>query len=207
VLYQSRPARWTGRHGYLLPLSTNLALLFVVATLTVNPTLFLPALFAPHYGFLSRLAARGLAYEYTELPARQYGDFVDALREIGREVRVDAEARGMSHSASLATIVAGATALEIPDLYVYDNLVGVRQACPTLDRAEMYRAADYIELMLPRFRSADRQLGALKPVLQPVADVAFEFDGRTEHLVAYFNPAAIHTPVPTTLHGACPPGR
>jgi hypothetical protein len=107
----------------------------------------------------------------------------------------------------MATIIAGATATEIPDLYVYDNLIGVRQNCPTLQRSEMYRAADYIEFMVPRFGPIERQLGILTSTAVRVSDVKFEFDGRTEHLMAYFNPMAAHTPVPAKLHDPCPPGR
>lgn len=71
----------------------------------------------------------------------------------------------------------------------------------------MYRAADYVELMVPRFGPIDRLLGSLKSTVTPISDIAFTFDGRTEHLVAYFNPSASHTPVPSKLRDPCPPGR
>ena len=139
-------------------------------------------------GFLSRMAKRGFAYEYTKEGAAVYGDFIDALRRTGRAIAEDAEARGISRTASLATIIAGATSNEIPDIYVYDNLVGVRRNCPTLQRQETYRAADYIEFMVPRFGRLDAQLGPLKPTAVLVSEVEFEFDGRKERLYAYFNP-------------------
>jgi hypothetical protein len=178
-----------------------------VHSYTVNPTLFHPSLWEPHYGFLGRIARRGLAYEYTKLGAAEYGDFIDALQQTGRAVAADAEARGIAQSARLATIIAGATSNEITDIYVYDNLVGVRRNCPTLLRGETYAAADYLELMVPRFGPLDAQLAILKPVATRVSDAAFEFDGRTEHIMAFFNPVATHTPVPTRLHDPCPPGR
>jgi hypothetical protein len=203
----TRPATRVGHRGFALPLAANLALLLVVYTHTVNPTIFHPSLFEPHYGFLARLDRRGLAYEYTKLPAPAYGDFVDALQRTGRAVGADAHARGISRSASLATIIAGATTAEIPDVYVYDNLVGVRQNCRTLERQEMYRAADYLEFIVPRFGPIDRLLGPLKSTATPVSEIAFRFDGRMEHLVTYFNPSASHTPVPSRLRDPCPPGR
>jgi hypothetical protein len=203
----TRPLNRIGRWGFVPPLLANLALWTIVYSHTLNPTLFLPSLFEPHYGFLSRLDRRGLSYEYTKLPASTYGDFIDALRLTGRAILVDAEARGISRTARMATIIAGATATEIPDLYVYDNLVGVRQKCPTLQRSETYRAADYIEFMVPRFGPIERQLGTLASTAVRVSDVKFEFDGRTEHLMAYFSPMAAHTAVPAKLHDPCPPGR
>jgi arabinofuranosyltransferase len=203
----TRPLTRIGRWGFVPPLVSNLILWIVVYTHTLNPTLFLPSLLAPHYGFLSRLEKRGLSYEYTQLPAPTYGDFIDALRGTGRAIRADAEVRGISRSASLATIIAGATTVEIPELYVYDNLVGVRRNCPTLQRSEMYRAADYSQFIVPRFGPVERQLGSLTSTLVRVSDIAFEFDGRTEHLIAYFNPTAAHTPMPARLHDPCPPGR
>jgi hypothetical protein len=198
---------WIRRWGFVLPLAVNLALLLVVHSHTVNPTIFHPALFEPHYGFLSRMAGRGLVYEYTKEGAWAYGDFIDALKRTGRAVGADAQARGIAASARLATIIAGATTVEIPDVYVYDNLVGERRNCPTLPLPEMNRAADYLELMVPRFGPIDRQLGPQKSTATVVSDVAFTFDGRVEHLVAYFNPSASHTPVPRKLRDPCPPGR
>ena len=206
-LRSTDPARWARRWGWAAPLGANALLFAIVHSYTVNPTLFHPSLFEPHYGFLSRIAARGLAYEYKKLGAVEYGDFIDALQETGRAVRSDAAARGISHSARLATIIAGATPNEIPEIYVYDNLVGVRRNCPTLQRAETYVAADYIELMVPRFGPLERQLGPLENAAVQVSDVPFEFDGRIEHLVVYYNPLALHTPVPAKLHDPCPPGR
>jgi hypothetical protein len=191
----------------VLPLAVNLALLLVVHSHTINPTIFHPALFEPHYGFLSRLAARGFAYEYPKEGAWAYGDFIDALQRTGRAVRADAQARGIERSARLATFIAGATTPEIPDLYVYDNLVGERRTCPPLDLREMYRAADYLELLVPRFGPIDSQLGPLKSTATRISDIAFAFDGRTEHLEVYFNPSASHTPVPSKFRDPCPPGR
>lgn len=206
-MWLTRPMTGIGRWGFVAPLTVNLALLLVVHSYTVNPTIFHPALFEPHYGFLARQARRGLAYEYTKEGARFYGDFIDALRRTGRAVVADAEARGIARSASFATIIAGATSVEMLDTYVYDNLVGVRRNCPTLQRADTYRAADYFELMVPRFGPLDRQLGELESTVIPVSDIEFEFDGRKERLVAFFNPTALHTPVPRKVNDPCPPGR
>lgn len=203
----TQPMIRIGRWGLIPPLAVNVALLIVVHSYTVNPTIFHPSLFEPHYGFLSRLAKRGFAYEYTKEGAAAYGDFIDALRATGRAVLADAQARGISRSASLATIIAGATPSEILDVDVYDNLVGVRRNCPTLQRAETYRAADYVEFMVPRFGRLDVQLGTLISTAIPVSDIEFEFDGRKEHILLYFNPTALHTPVPNKLHDPCPPGR
>jgi hypothetical protein len=203
----TQPMRRIGVWGLVPSLATNLALWIVVCTLTLNPTLFLPSLFEPHRGFLSRLEKRGLAYEYTRLPAPKYHHLVDALRDTGRAIRADADARGISQSTSLATIIAGATATEIPDIYIYDNLVGVRENCPTLERPEMYRSADYIEVIEPRFGPLERQIGTVASTVVSVSDIPFEFEGRTEHLVVYFNAAATHTPMPARLHDPCPPGR
>ena len=203
----TKPSKRARRWAFLVPLTANLALLVIVYSYTVNPTLFHPRLFEPHYGFLSRMANRGFAYEYTKESAAAYGDFIDALRNTGKAVLSDAEARGISRSASLATIIAGATPNEILDVYIYDNLVGIRRNCPTLQRAETYRAADYIEFMVPRFGALDAQLGALKWTAVRVSDIEFWFDGRQEHMVLYFNPTAQHTPVPAKLHDPCPPGR
>jgi hypothetical protein len=206
-LRATHPAEWLRRWMVVGPLSANIVLFAIVHSFTVNPTLFHPSLFEPHYGFIDRLDRRGLSYEYTQLGAVEYGDFIDALRHTGRAVAADAEARGIAQSARLATIIAGATPNEITDIYVYDNLIGVRRNCPTLQRAETYRAADYLELMVPRFGRLDAQLGPLEGTATRVSDVEFEFDGRREHLMAYFNPSALHTPVPARLHDACPPGR
>jgi arabinofuranosyltransferase len=203
----AQPSVGLSRWAFVPPLAVNLALLLIVHSYTVNPTLFHPALFEPHYGFLSRMAKRGFAYEYTREGAAAYGDFIAALRRTGRAIAEDAEARQISRSASLATIIAGATPNEIPDIYVYDNLVGVRRNCPTLERQETYRAADYIQFMVPRFGRLDTQLGGLKSTAILVSEVEFEFDGRKERLYAYFNPLALHTPVPKKLHDPCPPGR
>jgi hypothetical protein len=203
----TQPVIWIRRWGFVLPLAVNLALLLVVHSHTINPTTFHPALFEPHYGFLSRLAARGFAYEYPKEGAWAYGDFIDALQRTGRAVRADAQARGIERSARLATFIAGATTPEIPDLYVYDNLVGERRTCPPLDLREMYRAADYLELLVPRFGPIDSQLGPLKSTATRISDIAFAFDGRTEHLEVYFNPSASHTPVPSKFRDPCPPGR
>ena len=203
----TRPLARTRRLGFVPPLVANLTLLWIVATYTINPTIFHPSLFEPHYGFLTRQARRGLVYEYTKESAWAYGDFIDALRRTGRAVLEDAQARGISRSASLATIIAGATPNEIPDLYVYDNLVGVRRNCPTLKRAETYQAADYVEFMVPRFGSLDAQLGLLQGPAIRVSDVEFVFDGLNQHMLAYFNPSAFHTPVPAKLNDPCPPGR
>lgn len=206
-LQATSPARWGRRWGWVAPLGANAVLFAIVHSYTVNPTLFHPSLFEPHYGFLYRIAQRGLAYEYTRLGAVEYGDFIDALKATGRAVRADAAARGLSHSARLATIIAGATPNEVPDVYVYDQLVGVRRNCPTLQRMETYLAADYLELMVPRFGPVESQLGSLTHAAVQVSDVAFEFDGRIQHLVVYYNPLALHTPVPAKLHDPCPPGR
>ena len=177
-------------------------------THTINPTIFHPSLFEPHYGFLSRLAKRGLVYEYTKESAWAYGDFIDALRRTGRAVLADAQARGISRSASLATIIAGATPNEIPDLYVYDNLVGVRRNCPTLRGPKPTQAADYVEFMVPRFGSLDAQLGSAEVHGNSCLGRRRSSSmARTEHLVAYFNPSASHTPVPSKLNDPCPPGR
>jgi hypothetical protein len=210
VVYAMRITRplTRARHvGVVPPLVANLALFWIVATYTINPTIFHPALFEPHYGFLSRQANRGLAYEYTKESAWAYGDFIDALRRTGRAVLEDARARGIPHSASLATIIAGATPNEIPDIYVYDHLVGVRRNCPTLKREETYQAADYVEFMVPRFGSLDALLAMLNGEAIRVSDVEFEFDRVHTHLFAYFNPSARHTPVPLKLNDPCPPGR
>ena len=206
-MWLTKPSAWVRRWAFTVPLATNLVLLAIVHSYTVNPTVFHPRLFEPHYGFLSRLARRGFAYEYTQEGAAAYGDFIDALRNTGKAVLADAQARGISHSASLATIIAGATPNEILDVYVYDNLVGIRRNCPTLQRTETYRAADYIEFMVPRFGALDAQLGPLKETAIRVSDIPFWFDGRTEHMVLYFNPAALHTAVPARLHDPCPSGR
>jgi len=203
----TRPARWTRRWHFVAPLTANVILFVIVRSYTVNPTLFHPSLFEPHYGFLTRIARRGLAYEYTKLGAVEYGDFIDALKQTGRAARTDASERGISSTASLATIIAGATPNEIPDVYVYDNLVGVRRNCPTLQRAETYAAADYFELMAPRFGPLQVQLGPLAGSAVLVSDVEFEFDGRRQHIMLYYNPLALHTPVPAKLHDRCPPGR
>jgi arabinofuranosyltransferase len=203
----TQPVIWIRRWGFVLPLAVNLALLLVVHSYTINPTIFHPSLFEPHYGFLSRLAERGLVYEYTKEGAWAYGDFIDVLQRTGRAVRADAQARGIARSARLATIIAGATTDEIPDVYIYDNLVGERRHCRSLPLPEMNLAADYLELMVPRFGPIDSQLGPLKSTATPVSDIAFTFDGRTEHLVAYFNPSALHTPVPSKLRDPCPRGR
>src|SRR5262249_54870509 len=112
------PITWIRRWGFVLPLAANLALLLVVHSHTVNPTIFHPALFEPEYGFLSRMAARGLVYEYPKEGAWTYGDFGDALQRTGRAIRADAKARGVERSARLATFIAGATTTEITDLYV-----------------------------------------------------------------------------------------
>jgi len=207
ALRATQPMPLLRRWGFAGPLSANVVLFAVVHSFTVNPNLFHPSVFAPHYGFLSRMAQRGVVYEYTNLGAAEYGDFIDALQQTGRAVAADAEARGIARSARLATIIGGATPNEIPDIYVYDNLVGVRRNCPTLLRAETYRAADYLELMVPRFGPLERQLGDLAATATRVSDVEFEFDGRKEHIVIYFNPVATHTPVPAMLHDPCPPGR
>jgi len=61
--------------------------------------------------------------------------------------------------------------------------------------------------MVPRFGRLDVQLGLLNATAKPVSDVEFEFDGRREHLMVYFNRFASHTAVPARLHDACPPGR
>jgi hypothetical protein len=206
-LRATQPMQSLQRWGVVGPLSVNLILFAIVHSYTVNPTLFHPSLFEPHYGFLARIARRGLNYEYTKLGAVEYGDFIDALQQTGRAVAADAEGRGIARSARLATIIAGATPNEITDIYVYDQLVGVRRNCPTLLRAETYLAADYLELMVPRFGPLDAQLGVLKATATRVSDVEFEFDGRREHLMVYFNPLASHTPVPAMLHDPCPPGR
>jgi hypothetical protein len=203
----TEPVIWIRRWGFVLPLAVNLALLVIVHSHTINPTIFHPALFEPHYGFLSRMAGRGLTYEYTKEGAWAYGDFIDALQRTGRAVRADAQARGIARSARLATIIAGATTDEIPDVYIYDNLVGERRKCPSLPLPEMNRAADYLQLMVPRFGPIDRQLGPLKSTATRVSDIPFVFDGRVEHMVVYFNPSASHTPVPTRLRDPCPPGR
>jgi hypothetical protein len=203
----TRPARWIRRWHFVAPLTANAILFVIVHSYTVNPTLFHPSLFEPHYGFLTRIARRGLAYEYTKLGAVEYGDFIDALKQTGRAVRADADARRMSSTASLGTIIAGATPNEIPDIYVYDNLVGVRRNCPTLQRADIYAAADYFELMVPRFGPLQVQLGPLAQSVVLVSDVGFEFDGRRQHIMLYYNPLALHTRVPAKLHDACPPGR
>ena len=156
------------------PLAVNLVLLLVGHSYTVNPTIFHPSLFEPHYGFISRLAQRGLVYEYTREGAWAYGDFIDALQRTGRAVGADAQARGIARSASLSTIIAGATAAEIPD--VYDLRQSGRVNGGTAARfqlPEMNLAADYLELMVPRFGRLDRQLGPLKSTATPVSDIAF----------------------------------
>ena len=206
-LRATRPSQLLQRWGVLVLLSANLVLFAIVHSYTVNPTLFHPSLFEPHYGFLFRIAQRGLTYEYTKLGAVEYGDFIDALQQAGKDVAADAETRGIARSARLATIIAGATPNEITDIYVYDNLVGVRRNCPTLLRAETYLAADYVQLMVPRFGRLDVQLGVLNATAKPVSDIEFEFDGRREHLMVYFNQFASHTLVPARLHDPCPPGR
>ena len=206
-LLATQPTPSLQRWGVAGSLTANLVLFAIVHSYTVNPTLFHPSLFEPHYGFLSRLERRGLAYEYTKLSAVEYGDFIDALQQTGKAVTADAEARGIARSARLATIIGGATPNEIPDIYIYDQLVGVRRNCPTLQRMETYLAADYLEFMFPRFGPLDAQLGVLKTAATRVSDIEFEFDGRREHLMVYFNPLASHTPVPTRLHDPCPPGR
>ena len=73
------------------PLTANIVLFVIVHSYTVNPTLFHPSLLEPHYGFLTRIARRGLAYEYTKLGAVEYGDFIDALQQTGRAVRARCE--------------------------------------------------------------------------------------------------------------------
>jgi len=206
-LRATQPMQPFQRWGVAAALTANVVLFAIVHSYTVNPTLFHPSLFEPHYGFLSRIERRGLAYEYTKLGAVEYGDFIDALQQTGKTVTADAEARGIARSARLATIIGGATPNEIPDIYIYDQLVGVRRNCPTLLRAETYLAADYLEFMFPRFGPLDEQLGLLEPRATRVSDVEFEFDGRSEHLMVYFNPLALHTPVPARLHDPCPPGR
>lgn len=206
-LRATQPTEALRRWMVVGPLSANIVLFAIVHSFTVNPNLFHPSLYEPHYGFLSRLERRGVTYEYTKLGAVEYGDFIDALQQTGRAVGADAEARGIARSARLATIIAGATPNEIPDIYVYDNLVGVRRNCPTLLRTETYRAADYVELMIPRFGRLDQLLGDAKPSATLVSDVELEFDGGREHIVIYFNPLASHTPVPAMLHDPCPPGR
>lgn len=206
-LRATRPMPSLQRWGVPVLLSANIVLFAIVHSYTINPTLFHPSLFEPHYGFLSRIARRGLAYEYTKLGAVEYGGFIDALQQAGRAVAADAEIRGIARSARLATIIAGATPNEITDIYVYDNLVGVRRNCPTLVRGETYLAADYVLLMVPRFGRLDGQLGVLYPTASRVSDIEFEFDGRREHLMVYFNPFASHTLVPARLHDPCPPGR
>jgi hypothetical protein len=207
ALRATQPLPSLGRWCVSGPFVANIVLFAIVHSFTVNPNLFHPSLYEPHYGFLSRLERRGLTYEYTRLGAVEYGDFIDALQQTGDAVAADAEARGIGRSARLATIIGGATPNEIPDIYVYDNLVGVRRNCRTLLRTETYLAADYVELMIPRFGQLDQLLGDAKTSATLVSDVELEFDGGREHIVIYFNPLASHTPVPAMLHDPCPPGR
>jgi hypothetical protein len=172
-------------------LALNGALAVTVAWVTVNPTV------VP----LARAFGVEPDIEYRQQGARAYArTFVPALRTNAADVARDWQQRpeAASRPPRVATYAVGALPWELPQAYVFEQLVSFRHRCAVDGR----KAADYIQVMWPRHGPLESQLEAV-PGARLVSHTAIVFDGRMENLDVFFNPHPISNPLPGRVDQPC----
>lgn len=134
----------------------------------------------------------GFVGEFRHVSARDAADFIAALAASGRDI-----ARHAHDGATLQTGTEGVTPYQIPDVYVFGNLVSYRHQCK-IDRS---LSAAYVQVMrdaegLARLRSEFEVVSVRKARL-----------GQDFYVVVYRNPETSGASLPAKVGGECPHGK
>jgi arabinofuranosyltransferase len=141
----------------------QLLLFFVILLRTVNPSV------GP--------------FEYKAESLGDYANtFLTALDANRIAIQKHWQTLGKTRPLRIRTYTAGRTIYYLPeDAYVFEQLISYRSKC----KIDVIGAADYIQLLVPRHGSLERQLGYLPGELIDRQEIYF--DGQKESSVVYFN--------------------
>jgi hypothetical protein len=198
-LFRKAGWKWEGRSpaaGVLLVglLAAQTGLGLLVYHRTLNPTPVDPRLLGFSHG-----------YEYAAESARSYEEnFIGAMKLNAADTRGHWQdlAQKPERPPRVMTYAGGVFPYFFRDTYVIENLISYRHNCsPEINRLQ--RAADYLQILVPRHGPVKSQLAGLPPDLELVSSHEASFDGSKQKFMVYYQPYPLKNPLPEDIRGPC----
>jgi arabinofuranosyltransferase len=156
--------------------------------------------FQAGWTYTRSLDGLSLLGEYRRIGARDYaGRFVPALALNAEDTRAHWTSLGETRPPRISTFAAGMLPYTYREAYIYEKLVSFRFNC----RYDLRTSADYLHIMTPRHGSVEYQL--VKPIdeYELVSSHTRFFDGRSETLMVFYNPAPAPNRLPPGIRDPC----
>ncbi len=158
-------------------------------------------IFQAGWTYTRSLDGLSLLGEYRGIGARDYaGRFLPALALNAKDTRAHWTRLGETRPPRISTFAAGLLPYTYHDAYIYEKLVSFRFNC----RYDLRTSSDYLHIMTPRHGSVKYQLAKPIDEYELVSSHTTFFDGRSETLMVFYDPAPAPNRLPPGVHDPCP---